>query len=116
RPRPRVISMSEWVMSQKSVAVVVVAAGRGERAGSGGETQPKQYRLVGGETVLARTLKAFLQHSRVTWVLPVIHPDHGERFAASSVVEDERLLAPVHGGATRQASVLAGLKALAPLQ
>ncbi|MEM9780685.1 MAG: 2-C-methyl-D-erythritol 4-phosphate cytidylyltransferase, partial [Pseudomonadota bacterium] len=42
-----------------SVAALVVAAGRGIRAGGDG---PKQYQVVGGEPVLTRTLRAFLDH------------------------------------------------------
>ena len=103
-------------MSEKSVAVVVVAAGRGERAGLAGDHEPKQYRTVGGQAILARTVNAFLNHPRVRWVLPVIHPDHEPRYAALGLVSAERLLAPVHGGSTRQESVLSGLKALAPLK
>ncbi len=48
-------------------------------------------------------------------MLPVIHAEHAERFAALGLADD-RLLAPVPGGSTRQASVLAGLTALGPKQ
>jgi 2-C-methyl-D-erythritol 4-phosphate cytidylyltransferase/2-C-methyl-D-erythritol 2,4-cyclodiphosphate synthase len=59
-------------MPEKSIAVVIVAAGRGERADTTGDQIPKQYRLVGGRAVLARTVDAFLSHRDVNWVLPVI--------------------------------------------
>ena len=39
-----------------NIAVVIVAAGRGERSGS---ALPKQYHRLAGETVLARTVRAF---------------------------------------------------------
>ncbi|MBN9069700.1 MAG: 2-C-methyl-D-erythritol 4-phosphate cytidylyltransferase, partial [Rhizobiales bacterium] len=42
------------------IAVVLVAAGRGERAGSA--EGPKQYRPIGGRAVIARTLDIFLDH------------------------------------------------------
>lgn len=93
---------------------IVVAAGRGTRAGG---TLPKQYQSVAGEPVLRRTLRLFAAHPAITAVLPVIHPDDSGRFADS--VRDlpkilaGRILAPVFGGATRQASVRAGLEALA---
>jgi len=90
------------------VAAVVVAAGRGLRAG--GEV-PKQFRRIGGETMLSRTLSALLQVPRLAAVQPVIHPDDRDRYA--SIGHDARILAPVFGGATRQASVRAGLEALA---
>ncbi len=102
-------------MPEKSIAVVIVAAGRGERADTTGDQIPKQYRLVGGRAVLARTVDAFLSHRDVNWVLPVIHPDHTDLYASLGLGND-RLLTPVEGGSTRQQSVLAGLRTLAPLK
>lgn len=99
--------------SRKSIAAIVVAAGRGERANASGETVPKQYRTVAGVPVLVRTINALLENEFIDWVLPVIHPEHGERYAALGI-SDDRLLLPVLGGAERQASVLEGLKALGP--
>ena len=52
-----------------TVAAVVVAAGRGERAG--GEV-PKQYRSIAGEPIVRATLQAFLAHRRIDFVQPVI--------------------------------------------
>jgi len=96
---------------RKSLAAIVVAAGKGERAAVGGNTEPKQYRPVGGKPVLTRTIEALLEETRIDWVLPVIHPHHVERYAALGLAH-ERLLAPVLGAAQRQGSVLAGLQAL----
>ena len=100
-------------MRQKSIAVLVVAAGKGERVSADGSTDPKQYRLVAGKPVLARTISAFLGVPNLTRLVTVIHADHADRYAALQL-HDERLLPPVVGGASRQASVLEGLKALAP--
>ncbi|WP_172123373.1 bifunctional 2-C-methyl-D-erythritol 4-phosphate cytidylyltransferase/2-C-methyl-D-erythritol 2,4-cyclodiphosphate synthase [Devosia sp. 919] len=102
-------------MRSRSIAVIVVAAGRGERAAAGGVSEPKQYRMLAGEAVLSRTLKAFLGLPEVQYVLPVIHAEHADRFAALEL-QHENLLPPVSGGATRQASVLEGLKSLAKLR
>ena len=102
-------------MRPKSIAVIIVAAGKGERAGADGNVEPKQYRMVAGKPVLARTISAFLAHEGITCILPVIHADHADRYAALGLA-DTRLLPAVHGGATRQASVLEGLKALAPMR
>lgn len=96
-----------------SIAVIVVAAGRGERATASGDTSPKQYRFLAGRPVLARTIEAFLARPDVTLVVPVIHAEHGDKYAALGLA-DERLLPAVTGGAQRQASVLAGLMALGP--
>jgi 2-C-methyl-D-erythritol 4-phosphate cytidylyltransferase / 2-C-methyl-D-erythritol 2,4-cyclodiphosphate synthase len=90
-------------------AAILVAAGRGLRAGAGG---PKQYRTVGGRTVIHRALAAFSEHPEIAIVQPVVNPDDIAVFNAA--VSDLRYAAPVNGGATRQASVLAGLEALAP--
>ena len=91
-----------------SVAAVVVAAGRGLRAGG---DMPKQYRRLAGEPAIRASLRLFAQHPQVGMVQPVIHPDDGERFGEAAA--DLELLAPVFGGATRQASARAGLEALA---
>jgi 2-C-methyl-D-erythritol 4-phosphate cytidylyltransferase/2-C-methyl-D-erythritol 2,4-cyclodiphosphate synthase len=90
-----------------SIAAVIVAAGRGHRAGG---DLPKQYRHLAGEPVIRPTLAAFLAHPQIAAVQPVIHPDDAELFDAAAA--GLRALPPVHGGATRQASVRAGLEAL----
>ena len=102
-------------MRQKSIAVIVVAAGQGERASVNGDAVPKQYRPIGGKPVVARTIAAFLDVEAISHILPVIHADHDGNFAALDLA-DARLLPPASGGASRQASVLEGLKALEPLQ
>ena len=89
------------------VAAVVVAAGRGLRAGG---DLPKQYRHVLGEPVIRTSLALFARHDAISFVQPVIHPDDAALFQAASAGLD--LLPPVDGGALRQASVRAGLEAL----
>jgi len=93
------------------VAAVVVAAGRGTRAGG---DLPKQFRQIGGETLLRRSLAMFADHPAVGSVQPVINTEDDDLFRESARGIDT--LAPVPGGATRQASVLAGLEALAALK
>ena len=90
------------------VAAVIVAAGRGHRAGS---DMPKQYRELAGEPVIRPTLAAFLNHPQIGAVQPVIHPDD-ETIFRTATAGLKSLLPAVPGGATRQASVRAGLKAL----
>lgn len=92
----------------KDVAVVLVAAGRGERAG--GSEGPKQYRRIGGRAVIARTVDAFRAHVRIGRIVVAIHPDDEAPFRAA--VEAGEQLSWVHGGATRQESTLAALRAL----
>jgi 2-C-methyl-D-erythritol 4-phosphate cytidylyltransferase/2-C-methyl-D-erythritol 2,4-cyclodiphosphate synthase len=91
-------------------AVVIVAAGRGERAGTA--EGPKQYRSIGGSPVVSRTIQAFLGHPRIGRVIVAIHPDDDELFRTSiSGFEDDRITA-IHGGATRQESTRLALRAL----
>lgn len=97
----------------KSIAAIIVAAGIGSRATDGLKAVPKQYRPIAGRAMLARTIDVFLAQPGIAWVLPVIHPDHRALYDALGLA-DPRLLPAVVGGAERQASVLAGLEALAP--
>ena len=85
-----------------SIAVIIVAAGRGTRMGEG---PPKQWRNLGGKPALAWTLQAFAGFRRVL----VIHPDDQAKATALDVPGLEL----VHGGATRDASVRAALEHLA---
>jgi 2-C-methyl-D-erythritol 4-phosphate cytidylyltransferase/2-C-methyl-D-erythritol 2,4-cyclodiphosphate synthase len=90
------------------VAAVVVAAGRGTRAGL---DYPKQYKVMGGTPMVRESLCVFTRHPEVDLVVPVIHPEDRERFAAAA--QGLSLADPVAGAATRQGSVRAGLEALA---
>nr|WP_245424444.1 bifunctional 2-C-methyl-D-erythritol 4-phosphate cytidylyltransferase/2-C-methyl-D-erythritol 2,4-cyclodiphosphate synthase [Sinorhizobium sp. BJ1] len=97
---------------QFSCGVVVVAAGRGERAGQSADG-PKQYRTIGDRPVIAHTLDIFATWPGTGPIVVVIHPDDEALLAAAL----KRMTCPiavsvVHGGATRQLSVLAGLEAL----
>ena len=93
------------------VFALIVAAGRGVRAG--GET-PKQYRPIAGRPLLAHAVDAFLAHPGIGQVAVVINTADTARFADAmgARLHDPRLLAPVIGGETRQHSVHAGLQAL----
>jgi 2-C-methyl-D-erythritol 4-phosphate cytidylyltransferase / 2-C-methyl-D-erythritol 2,4-cyclodiphosphate synthase len=93
------------------VAVIIVAAGRGTRAGGAGGPA-KQYRDLAGSCVLTRTLAAFYAHPRVGSILTVIHADDRDLYDAAAA-GFAGLLEPVTGGATRQESVRNGLEALA---
>ena len=97
-----------------SVAALLVAAGRGLRAGL---DIPKQYLDLAGETMLTRSIRALAADKRVKQILCVIHPDDRARYdEAIEPLPSEiktRLVAPTFGGATRQDSGKAGLEALA---
>jgi 2-C-methyl-D-erythritol 4-phosphate cytidylyltransferase/2-C-methyl-D-erythritol 2,4-cyclodiphosphate synthase len=88
---------------------LIVAAGRGQRAGGG---TPKQYRNLVGKSVLHHTIYAMLASDRIDCVQVVIHPDDQELYDRSvAEITDQRLQLPVYGGNTRSASVLNGLHA-----
>jgi len=94
-------------MSQK-VSAIIVAAGRGTRVGG---DLPKQYWKLGQRTVLRQTLDAFVAHTDINTVQPVIGGQDLELYREATDGLDIR--SPVTGGATRQASVRAGLEAMA---
>ncbi len=81
-----------------TTAVIIVAAGRGSRMGG---PVPKQWQMLAGRPVLAHTVAAF---GGLPVVL-VLHPEDRHR-------ADDLGAVVVDGGATRDASVLAGLQAL----
>ncbi|MBL4873014.1 MAG: bifunctional 2-C-methyl-D-erythritol 4-phosphate cytidylyltransferase/2-C-methyl-D-erythritol 2,4-cyclodiphosphate synthase [Rhodobacteraceae bacterium] len=90
------------------VAGLIVAAGRGVRAGGG---IPKQYRDLMGQSVLRRSVLALLAHRAVEVVQVVIHSDDVNEYE-STVNGISGLLPVCIGGVKRHDSVLAGLNAL----
>jgi 2-C-methyl-D-erythritol 4-phosphate cytidylyltransferase/2-C-methyl-D-erythritol 2,4-cyclodiphosphate synthase len=94
-----------------SVAALIVAAGRGVRSGGG---IPKQYRRIGADPVIRLSLSRFLSQPKIGHVQPVIHPD--DEMLYSDATRGLGVPKPVHGGATRQDSVMAGLSALVSLR
>ncbi|MDP1668290.1 bifunctional 2-C-methyl-D-erythritol 4-phosphate cytidylyltransferase/2-C-methyl-D-erythritol 2,4-cyclodiphosphate synthase [Phaeovulum sp.] len=85
-----------------TVAVIIVAAGRGTRAGAG---EPKQWRMLDGKSALARSLAAFAGFERVVLVL---HPDD----MARGVAEFGGQVTLVEGGESRSESVRNALELL----
>ena len=85
-----------------TTAAIIVAAGRGTRAGG---DPPKQWRLLAGEPVVAHSIRAF--GGLVDEIVLVIHPDDTARaMALSGPVK------LVTGGATRDQSVRNALESL----
>lgn len=85
------------------IAVLIVAAGKGERAGRAG---PKQYEPLAGQPMLKRTVEAFTGLP----VRVVIGPGQDALYQAAM---GPGVPAPIIGGARRQDSVRLGLEALA---
>ena len=76
------------------VVAIVVAAGRGLRAGG---DVPKQYRAIAGEPVIRPSLARFASHRAIDAVQPVIHPDDAAMFQTATTGLDLLL-----GGAWRR--------------
>ena len=87
-----------------SVAVIIVAAGSGSRAGG---AVPKQFAPVAGQPMLAHSARAFAAHPAVDEVVVVVAPGQEER--ARDACGPVRLAA---GGMTRRGSVANGLAAI----
>jgi 2-C-methyl-D-erythritol 4-phosphate cytidylyltransferase len=93
---------------------VIVAAGRGIRAGAGGPAgeEPKQFRLVGGVPMLLRAVRPFAQHPRVGPIVVVLPAEHAAAPPEwlRALLSDRLLIA--EGGEQRQQSVANGLARL----
>ena len=98
-------------VTMTTTVAVIVAAGRGARAQSGASA-PKQYQQLAGEPVLAHSLRLLTEHPQIDGAVVVINPQDSELYLGASAPYSDYLLPAVSGGATRQASVLAGLEAL----
>jgi 2-C-methyl-D-erythritol 4-phosphate cytidylyltransferase/2-C-methyl-D-erythritol 2,4-cyclodiphosphate synthase len=85
------------------IAILIVAAGKGERTGRAG---PKQYEPLLGLSMLRRTMNAF-----AGWPVRVVIGPGQDMLYAQAAGPDAP--APVTGGARRQDSVRLGLEALA---
>ena len=84
-------------------AILIVAAGRGERAGG---AVPKQFATLGGTSIIARAVDAFGD-------LPVfVVVADGQQGALAFALGPREVAGVVTGGATRQDSVRNGLAAI----
>ena len=88
-------------------AILIVAAGKGERAGL---SQPKQYAALLGRPMLRWAIEAFAGR-RESFIQVMIGPGQEADYAAAVARLD--LPVPAIGGVTRQESVRRGLEAVA---
>lgn len=87
-----------------TIAAIIVAAGKGERAGA---SLPKQFVTVGGKALLAHAVSALALHPRIDSLVVVVAD--GQVDMAQQVLKDQTVDAIVIGGAERQQSVAAGM-------
>ena len=101
-------------MAFTSFYAIIVAGGQGQRTGL---PLPKQYALLGGRAVLDWSVAAFARHPACQGIVIVVPEGDEERarYAITPLGGDAATLRIVAGGATRQASVAAGLRAVEAL-
>lgn len=87
-----------------SNAAIIVAAGRGTRAGG---PVPKQWQSLAGRRVIDWTISAFVAAPGIDRIVLVLHPGDMDQITPQPGLET------VAGGATRAQSVRNGLEALA---
>lgn len=107
-------------MGQQSLEIktntlaIIVAGGRGTRmarsAGQSSPPTPKQYEMLGDQSILNLSVSAFTNHPEIDQVMVVIHQDDVELYK-SKVNAHPKLMSPITGGNSRQESVYKGLLA-----
>ena len=90
-----------------ATTALIVAAGKGERVGGG---MPKQFRLLGGKSVLRWAVESLVGHPAVQSTRIVIA--EGQQANAAVALEGLDVGDFITGGATRADSVRAGLAAI----
>lgn len=99
-------------MSYRGIAVILVAAGRGERLGA---NMPKALATLAGEPLLAHATRTALLARSLKQLVIAAPESHIEEFASivQSVADSLGSLVPIRlvvGGETRQASIAAAIK------
>ena len=94
---------------EMKTTAIVLAAGQGKRMGAG---KNKQFLLLGGMTILERTLRVFEAYAGVTDVILVVHKEEAAYVRKQYGAEFAKVKRIVVGGKERQDSVYAGLQAL----
>ena len=89
-----------------TVVALIVAAGSGSRMGGA----PKQYRVLGGKSVLAHAVDALASHPRINSVRVVIGA--GQEAMARQALGNRDVGGLIIGGSERADSVRAGLAAI----
>ncbi len=102
------------------IAALIVAAGRGLRAGAG---VPKQYAMIGGKPLIRWSIDRFAELDEINSIQVVTHTSDDALYWSSvgrtngtewecTLAQAQKLRIPAKGQTTRQASVRAGLMAL----
>ena len=100
--------MAPLMTQDKRNVALIMAAGRGERAGG---TVPKQFRRIAGKSLLAHAIDAFSWHDAISEILLVSGEGQADNIRAA--LDARPIPCCITGGATRQQSVRAGLEHIA---
>ena len=84
------------------IIAIIVAAGRGTRAGG---KSPKQWQHLGGKRIIDHSIDLFKNISRINKIMVVLHSDDIHLLDRNDVLYTQ-------GGSTRSESVRSGLKAV----
>ncbi len=97
--------------NNKKIAVIIAAAGSGNRMGSG---IPKQYMEMQGKTILARTIEAFSKNAYIDELYIVVNQEYQDYCNGLFLGRDgvPKVKQVICGGAERQDSVYAALSVL----
>lgn len=96
-------------MAELRLHALIPAAGSGTRLGA---DRPKQYLTLGRQSMLEHAIDALLADARIAHVLVVLSPDDAFGAQLPGVQGRQRVGVAQVGGASRAASVRAGLHAL----
>ncbi|MDX6272449.1 MAG: 2-C-methyl-D-erythritol 4-phosphate cytidylyltransferase [Acidobacteriota bacterium] len=88
---------------------IIVAAGRGTRAGGG---EPKQFRALAGVPLIIHTLRQFEACAAIDEIVLVAPAEEASAHVAAARSELKKVTRVVEGGATRTGSVWRGLESL----
>ena len=88
-------------MAQLKTVAIIVAAGRGERAGG---ATPKQFAVLGGLPLVEHSRRALAAHRRIDEVIVIVAPEQADCISGARPI----------GGATRRQSVRNALQELDP--
>jgi 2-C-methyl-D-erythritol 4-phosphate cytidylyltransferase/2-C-methyl-D-erythritol 2,4-cyclodiphosphate synthase len=108
-------------MHSNNYDVILVAAGTGERFGADRNVLPKQYQLLSGIPVICHSLSLFFDDCRVQNIILVYRDGH-DKYLENAIsyfsrnASNGKSLHTIHGGETRQDSVLKGLEYLSHIE
>ncbi len=99
-----------FYLGRMRAIAIIPAAGQGTRFGS---ALPKQYHALGGKPLFEHTLQRFEEAETISGVIIVAAPDRIDDLTDLLSKQFPKVLRIIPGGATRQASVANGFRAIA---